>query len=121
MVYGMAYSILFRLIPGFAFIGKGKKTLSACCLFRTRLSVAAHELIHATGGVDELGLTSVERMRRARDFQLYYGIGFAFELNGVVGLTSGTGEEHIAIAHVLEDNGAVVLGVDSFFHFAFAL
>jgi hypothetical protein len=34
-------------------------------LFPGSLTVAAHELIDATGGVDELALTSIERVRSA--------------------------------------------------------
>lgn len=49
------------------------------------LGVAAHELVDAAGCIYELGLASVEGVRRAGDFQLYNRISFAFKLNGVVG------------------------------------
>ena len=52
------------------------------------VSVAAHELIYATGGVNQLRLTGVEGMRCARDFELYQGISFAFELDGLLGCYS---------------------------------
>ena len=45
-------------------------------------SVAAHELIDATSGVDQLALTSVEGVRGVTDFQLVEGISLAFELDG---------------------------------------
>ena len=45
------------------------------------LSVAAHELIYTTCGVNQLRLTCVEWVRGTRNFQLEYWIGFALELN----------------------------------------
>ena len=47
-----------------------------------RASVAAHELIDATSGVDQLALTSVEGVRGVTDFKLEQGISLAFELDG---------------------------------------
>ena len=44
------------------------------------------------------------------------GIGFAFKLNGVVGFASGARKEHVAVAHVFEHNGAIVFGMNAFFH-----
>ena len=78
--------------------------------------VAAHELINATGRIDELALTGVEGVRAGRDFELYHGILFAFEFHGLGGLSGRTAEEHIAIAHVLEDNRAIVSGMNTLFH-----
>ena len=49
-------------------------------------SVAAHELVHATGGVHQLALTCIEGVRGVGDFQLDEGVSLAFELDGVVGL-----------------------------------
>ena len=88
----------------------------AVCLL-ARLAVTAHELVNATSGVDELRLTSVEGVRSAGNFKLHYGVGLAFKFYGVVGLASGTREEHVAVAHVFENYGTIVLGMDSFFHF----
>ena len=81
-----------------------------------RLGVAAHELIYAAGGINELALTGVEGVGAAGDFEFYYGVGLAFKLNGVVGLCCGAAEEHIAITHVLEDHRAIVVGMNTFFH-----
>ena len=50
-------------------------------LFLLALCVAAHELIYTTGGVNQLRLTSVERVRRAGDFQFYQRISFAFKFD----------------------------------------
>lgn len=102
----------------------GITAISLCChkegivsiLLFLAASVAAHELIYAACGINKLALTSVEGVRGAGDFEFYHGIGLAFKLNGVVGLAGGAGKEHIAITHVLEDNGTVVLGVNAFFH-----
>ena len=79
-------------------------------------SVATHELVYATGGVDELALTGVEGMRGRRDFELHYGIFFTFEDHSVIGLAGGTREEHVAVAHILEDNRAIIFGMDTLFH-----
>lgn len=50
------------------------------------LTVAAHELVYTTCRIYELRLTSVEGVRRARDFKLYNGISFAFKFNRISGL-----------------------------------
>jgi len=84
-------------------------------LFR-RLPVAAHKLIYAACGIDELRFTRVERMRTTRYFEFYHGIGFAFKLHGVCRLARGTREEHIAVAHILEHNWAIIVGMNTFFH-----
>lgn len=90
-------------------------------LFFARLPVAIHELVHATGCIDELRLTSVERVRGAGDFELYYGISFTFKLDSVSRLASRTGKEHVAIAHVFENDRAIILGMNTFFHFCYLL
>ena len=79
--------------------------------------IAAHDLVDATCGVHQLRLTRVEGVRTAGDFQLHEGISFALELDGFTGLASGTAQEHIAVAHVLEHYGAIVFGMKILFHF----
>jgi len=81
------------------------------------LGVAAHEAIHATGRVDELALTSVERVRGAGDFYFYHRVSFAFKFHCLCSLACGTCKEHIAVGHVTEHDGAIVFGVNTFFHF----
>ena len=78
--------------------------------------VAAHELVDATSGVNELALTGVEGVRAGGDFELHYGISLAFELHGVVRLGGGAAQEHVAITHVLEHDGAIVVGMNTLFH-----
>ena len=85
------------------------------------LTVAAKELIDASSGVDELALTSIERVRGARDFNFYHGVSFAFEFHCVVGLCCRLRKEHIAVGHVLKHDGAIVFGMDTFLHFTFKL
>ena len=80
------------------------------------LGVAAHELIDTTSGIDELALTSVEGVRAGRDFELHYGISLAFKFHRVSGLGGRTAQEHVAIAHVLEHYGAIVVGMNTLFH-----
>ena len=48
-------------------------------LFLVTVTITAHELINTSGCIDQLRLTSVERVRSAGDFQLYQRISFAFE------------------------------------------
>ena len=81
-----------------------------------RACVAAHKLVHATGGVHQLALTSIEGVRGAADLQLYYGISLALEFHCLSGLASGTAQEHVTIAHILEHNGTIVLGMNTLFH-----
>ena len=80
------------------------------------LTVAAHELIDASGRVDELALTGVEGVRGAGDFYFYHWVSLAFELYGVISLCSRLRKEHIAVGHVLEHDGAIVFWMNSFFH-----
>ena len=81
------------------------------------LTVAAHELINTTCGVNELALTSIERVRGAGDFDFYHWVSFAFELYGVIRLCSRLRKEHIAVGHILEYDGAIVVWMNTFFHF----
>jgi len=80
------------------------------------LTVAAHELIDTTCGVNELALTSIERVRGAGNFDW---VSFAFELYGIIGLCSRFRKEHIAVGHILEYDGAIVFWMNTFFHFEF--
>ena len=50
-------------------------------LFLATVAVAAHELVDATCGVDELLLAGEEGVRRAGDFKLYQRIGNAVDLD----------------------------------------
>ena len=86
-------------------------------LFLRSLAVAAHELIDTSSGVDELALTSIERVRGAGDFNFYHGVSFAFEFYGIIRFCSRLRKEHIAVGHVLEHDGAIVFGMNTFFHF----
>ena len=82
-------------------------------------TITAHELINTSSGVDELALTSIERVRGAGDFYFYHRVSFAFEFYCVVGLCCRLREEHIAVGHVLKHDGAIVFGMNTFFHFEF--
>lgn len=62
-------------------------TLRVKLLFQT-VTVTAHELIYTSSCIDQLRFTSVERVRAARDFQLYQRISFAFEFDCVFSSTS---------------------------------
>ena len=88
-------------------------------LFLRSLTVAAHELIDTTCGVNELALTSIERVRGAGDFDFYHWVSFAFEFYCVICLCCRLREEHIAVGHILEYDGAIVFWMNTFFHFEF--
>ena len=98
---------------------KRKLFKMSCMLFLGCLTVAAHELINTSSGVDELALTSIERVRGAGDFYFYHRVSFAFEFYCIVRLCCRLREEHIAVGHVLKHDGAIVFGMNTFFHFEF--
>ena len=83
------------------------------------LTVAAHELIDTSCGVNELALTSIERVRGARNFDFYHWVSFAFEFYCVICLCCRLRKEHIAVGHILEYDGAIVFWMNTFFHFEF--
>lgn len=86
-------------------------------LFLRSLTVAAHELVYATCSIHELALTGIEGVRGARDFDFNHWVSFAFEFYGVISLCGRTRKEHIAVGHVLEHDGAIVVWMNTFFHF----
>ena len=82
------------------------------------LFVLVHELVDAAGGVNELQLASEEGVRGVRDFELHYGILLTVGVGyGLLGVGTALGENHVVVGHVLEDHKAIVLGMNSFFHF----
>jgi hypothetical protein len=85
------------------------------------LRVAVAELVHATGGVDQLHLARVERVGEHGNFHLDQGVLRAVHLNGFFGVGAGFVEDDIARAHIFEGAHAVALGVNSFFHRVFYL
>ena len=57
-------------------------------LLLARLSVAAHKLVYAAGGVDELRLAGVERVGSAGDFEFYHGVSLALKFHGLSGFAA---------------------------------
>ena len=47
---------------------------------------------------------------------VFTGIFLTLELNGLITLTSRAAQEHVAVAHILEHNGTIILWMKSFFH-----
>ena len=66
-------------------------------LFFLLLAVTAVEFINAAGGVDELHLTSVERVRCVRNLDLYYRVLNAFDSDGLLGVGTRTCNEHVVV------------------------
>ena len=81
------------------------------------LFVLAHELIDASGGVNQFQLAGEEGVRGVGDFQLHHGILVAVGVgDGLLGGGAALGENHVVVRHVFEHNEAIVLGMNSFFH-----
>ena len=80
------------------------------------LCVTAHKLIHTTGGVYQLHLTCVERVRRVGNFHLIHGIGFAVHLDGLFCRNGGPAQKHVVIRHILECHQTIILRMNSLFH-----
>ena len=60
-------------------------------------TVAAHELINATCGVNELLLTSEEGVRRTGDFKLYQRVSNAVDFDGFLSGYGRAGDEHLFV------------------------
>ena len=59
-------------------------------------------------------------MRGVGDFQLHHGIFVAVGIgDSFLGGSTASGQNHVVVGHVFEDNQSVVLGMDSFFHCLF--
>ena len=80
------------------------------------LCVAAHKLIHTTCGVNQLHLTSVERVRCVRDFHLVHRIGFAVHFDGLFCRNGGPAQKHVVIRHILECHQTIIFWVNTFLH-----
>ena len=80
------------------------------------LTVSAHEAVNATCRVNKRTLTRIEGVRGVRDFYFYQWVSFAFKFHRLVCFASGLRKEHIAVGHILEYDGAIVVGVNTFFH-----
>ncbi len=71
-------------------------------------AVLAAEAIHAAGGVHDLLLARVERVRVAGHFHFDQGIGFAIgPLDGFLGSDGGPGEEREIGGNILKHDFAV--------------
>ena len=77
-------------------------------LFFVAVTVAAHELVYAAGGVNEFLLTGEEGVRRAGDFELYQRIGNAINFDSFARSNGRTGDKDFVIRHVFENDFAVV-------------
>ena len=88
----------------------------AAQLLALAVAVARHELVDAAGGVHQLRLTGIERVRSVGDLQLDQGVGFALHLDGVFGSCRRTAEELRTIRHIFENYYAVVIRMNSTLH-----
>ena len=79
--------------------------------------VSLVELVNATGGVNDLDLAGVEGMRGVGDLNLHKRIFNTFDLDGLLGIDAGAGDEYIFVGHILESYKTVGFGMDSFFHY----
>ena len=90
---------------------------NVCRVLLLQLTVTVHEAVYATGCINQLTLARIERMRGAGDFNLDHRISFSFKLYSLVALACGLRQEHITVGHIFEYDGAIVVGMNTFFHF----
>ena len=74
------------------------------------------EHINSAGGVDNLGLSGVERMRAAGDLKLHYRVLNSIDNDRFLRVNAGTGDEYLLVGHILESYKTVVFGMNSFLH-----
>src|SRR5690606_2424524 len=115
---------------GMADLFRGLRALFSCVLGRllwlggrssilhfSMLGKALLEFVHTSSGIDQHHLTRVEGMGCAADIELDQGVLVTvLPHHGILGVRTALAEEHVVIAHVLEDDDAVVLGMDALFH-----
>lgn len=61
------------------------------------LLVAVHELIDTASGIDELHLTSVERVRAARDFELDLWVSLTIDLDRILSGSGRADDERLVV------------------------
>ena len=93
-----------------------KQSQRLLVLLIVTLCVAAHKLIHTTCGVNQLHLTSVERVRCVRDFHLVHRIGFAVHFDVLFCRNGGPAQKHVVIRHILECHQTIIFWVNTFLH-----
>ena len=87
-------------------------------LFLAVLFVLVEELINTSGGVNKFHLAGEEGVRGVRDFELHNRIFVTVRIgDGLFGVGTALGEDHVVVRHVFEHHEAVVFGMNSFFHF----
>ena len=59
--------------------------------------VSLIEHINTTGGIDDFGLTGVERMRCIGNLDLYERIFNALDNDGLLGRSAGAGDEYVLV------------------------
>ena len=92
------------------------RPLSILALLAVAISVARHKLVHASGCIDKLRLTGIERVRSVRDLQLDERILNAIDSNRILGSSGRAAEELSTIRHIFENYYSVVIRMNSFFH-----
>lgn len=78
--------------------------------------VALVEFVHAAGCVDKFHLSCIERMRGVGNLDLYERISDALYIDGLTGVDTGAGDEHVLVGHILESYKTVGFGMYTFFH-----
>ena len=80
--------------------------------------ILRHELVDAAGGVNQFQLTGEEGVRGVRDFEFHHRVLLAIGIDdGLFGVGTALGENHVVVRHVFEHHEAIVFGMNSFFHF----
>ncbi len=85
-------------------------------LLAIAIAVARHELVDTTGGIHELRLTGIERVRSIGDLELDERILNTIDGDAVLSSSSRAAEELSTVRHIFENYYAVVIGMNSTFH-----
>ena len=90
---------------------------SGFVLFLVEFPVLLTEFVNPTGSVNKLRLARVERMTFVAHFHFHQRIFVAvFPLDGLFGFSRRFAQKRVLVAHVLEHDQSVVVGMDAFFH-----
>lgn len=82
-----------------------------------KLPVLLTEFVDATSGVHKLRFARVKGVTHVTHLHLDQRVLVAiFPLDGFLGFSCGFAQKRIFVAHVLEYNQTVVVGMDAFFH-----
>ena len=100
-----------------AFVGFHPNILFSFFLSEAGVRKFLLELVDTTSGIHKLHLASEEGVAVARYLKLDEGVLVAIlPGNRVLGLSAGAAQERVSGREILENNGAIAIGMNIFFH-----